>query len=302
MMGVGFGLAAYSAQAQQTGRKEVGTQVVLLGTGTPGPDPRRSGPATLIVVNETPYLIDFGPGVIRRASEAYQQGVKAVGLRTINLRIVFLTHLHSDHTAGFPDLIFTPWVMGRTEPLEVYGPKGLKDMSRHILEAYKEDIHHRIQSEEISTTGYQVHAHEIKSGVIYNDKNVTVKAFRVAHGMEAFGYRFETPDRTIVISGDTAPCQSLIENAGGCDILIHEAYTEASYTTSSEQWQKYRRKYHTSTHELAQIASQTKPKLIIIYHRENPGGVGARPEEEYLSEMKQGYEGKVVVGHDLEIY
>src|SRR5688500_3417646 len=100
------------------------TQIVLLGTGTPSPDPDRSGPATAIVVNGTPYLIDFGPGVIRRAAAAYQKGIKA--LAVTNLRIAFLTHLHSDHTAGYPDLILTPWAVGRNHPLEVYGPKGLK--------------------------------------------------------------------------------------------------------------------------------------------------------------------------------
>jgi ribonuclease BN (tRNA processing enzyme) len=257
----------------------------------------------LIVVNGTPYLVDFGPGVVRRAVAAYQQGVTAVGLRAINLRVAFVTHLHSDHTAGLSDLILTPWVMGREEPLEVYGPKGIRSMSRHILEAYKLDIQHRIHSENISGTGCQVHAHEIQPGVIYTDANVTVKAFRVHHDdLEAYGFRFETPDRTIVLSGDTAPCQSLIENATGCDVLIHEGYTEASYAAVAPEWQRYRRSYHTSTRELAEIASKTKPRLLIIIHRENPGGVGARPEAEYLEEIRHGYDGPVVIGHDLEVY
>ena len=103
------------------------TQIVLLGTGTPSPDPDRFGPATAIVVNGTPYLVDFGPGVVRRAAAAYQKGVK--GLSVVNLRLAFLTHLHSDHTAGYPDLILSPWAVGRNQPLEVYGPKGLKEMT-----------------------------------------------------------------------------------------------------------------------------------------------------------------------------
>src|SRR5215813_11918898 len=111
------------------------TQVVMLGTGTPRPDPDRSGPATAIVVNGEPYLVDFGPGVIRRAAAAYNKGVAAFGAGVVNLKIAFLTHLHSDPTMGFPDLIFTPWLMGRREPLEVYGPKGLKAMAANILKA-----------------------------------------------------------------------------------------------------------------------------------------------------------------------
>jgi ribonuclease BN (tRNA processing enzyme) len=102
------------------------TRIVMLGTGTPRPDPNRSGPATSIVVNGTPYLVDFGPGVVRRAAAAYRNGVTAFGPGVANLTTAFLTHLHSDHTMGYPDLIFTPWLMGRTEPLDVYGPRGLR--------------------------------------------------------------------------------------------------------------------------------------------------------------------------------
>ena len=113
-------------------------QIVLLGTGTPAPDPERSGPSTAIVVNGTPYLVDFGAGVVRQAAAARKRGVR--GLEAVNLRIGFLTHLHSDHTLGFPDLILTPWVVGRKEPLEVYGPPGTRAMAEHILKAYGADI------------------------------------------------------------------------------------------------------------------------------------------------------------------
>ena len=116
------------------------THVVMLGTGSPRPDPSRSGPATAIVVNDTPYLIDFGPGVIRRAAAAYEKGVTALGYGGVNIKTVFLTHMHSDHTVGYPDLIFSPWVMGRQEPLAVYGPKGIKAMTEHVLKAWQVDI------------------------------------------------------------------------------------------------------------------------------------------------------------------
>lgn len=284
------------------------THIVLLGTGTPGPDPDRSGPATAIVVNGTPYLIDFGPGVVRRAAAAQQKGVK--GLAVVNLRTAFVTHLHSDHTAGYPDLIFTPWSVGRNQPLEVYGPKGIKAMTEYILKAYEEDIRIRRRDKEIlgvpdQMDGYKVNAHEIKPGVIYKDENVTVKAFLVNHGdvPQAFGYRFETPDRTIVISGDAAPSQSIIDNCNGCDVLIHEAYSMVTYNNVAPKYQEYRRKHHTSSRELAEIATKARPGLLILYHRANPGGVGGpNPEEALLDEIRQVYGGKVVTGHDLDIF
>ena len=283
------------------------TQIVLLGTGTPSPDPDRSGAATAIVVNGTPYLIDFGPGVVRRAAAAYQKGVK--GLSVVGLRIAFLTHLHSDHTAGYPDLILTPWAVGRNRPLEVYGPKGLKEMTEHILKAYREDIRIRLKDKELlgvpdQMEGYKVHAHEIKPGVVYKDENVTVKAFLVNHGdvPQAFGYRFETPDRTIVISGDAAPSQSVIDNCNGCDVLIHEAYSMMTYNYVSPKYQEYRRRHHTSSRELAEIANKARPGLLILYHRANPGGVGRpNPGEALLEEVRRAYGGRVVIGRDLDI-
>ena len=134
--------------ARQQRQVRTTTQIVMLGTGAPGPDPVRSGPATAIVVNGTPYLVDFGPGVVRRAAAAYQKGVVAFGPGVNNLQTVFLTHLHADHTAGYPDLILTPWIMGRKAPLEVYGPKGIKAMTKHVLKAWELDIANRVDGME----------------------------------------------------------------------------------------------------------------------------------------------------------
>jgi ribonuclease BN (tRNA processing enzyme) len=297
-------LAAVSASFRSpdlqgnTAQSSTTTQIVLLGTGTPGWDPDRSGPATAIVVNGTPYLIDFGPGVVRRAGAAYQKGVKA--LLPINLHAVFLTHRHMDHTVGYSDLIFSPAQIGgaRKLPLEVYGPKGLKDMTEHVLKA------HMLHPDD---PRYKVNAHEITPGIVYKDDNVTVKAFHVAHGddIEAFGFRFETPDRTIVISGDTTPTQSVIDNCQSCDVLIHESYSMKTYNAVSAAAQANRRKLHTSTMQLAELAGKAKPGLLILYHRSNLGGVleeVPNPEEAFLEEIRSGYAGKVVVGHDLDIY
>ena len=167
---------------QETSRANGSTKVVMLGTGTPHPDPNRSGPATAIVVNDTPYLIDFGPGVIRRATAAFEKGVTAIGFGGVNIKTAFLTHMHSDHTVGYPDLIFTSWVMGRKEPLAVYGPKGLKAMTEHVLKAWQVDIDVRTNGiNQHTSTGCNVNAHEIAPGVVYQDSNVTVTAFPARH-------------------------------------------------------------------------------------------------------------------------
>lgn len=242
------------------------TRVVLLGTGNPAPNPDRSGPATAIIVNDRTYLIEFGPGVVRRAEAAdASRGIKA--LEPTRLRVAFVTHLHSDHTVGYPDLIFTPWKVGRRVPLEVYGPTGLKAMTEHILEAYKVDIETRSNPDGNQRTfpdGYKVNAHEIKTGVVYKDENVTVSAFATKHAMESYGYRFETPNRSIVISGDTSPAQATIDACNGCDVLIHEAHTPAWLATRPESFQKFSAKYHTTTLELAELARQAKPRLLIL--------------------------------------
>ncbi len=278
------------------------TKVVLLGTGTPAPDPARAGPSIAIVVKDTPYIVDFGPGVVRRAaafSPRFGGSMKAFSSR--NLKVAFLTHLHSDHTVGYADLILTPWVVGRDEPLHVYGPEGLADMTEHILKAYQKDIDYRIYGlERGNNRGWRVDVHEIGEGVVYEDDNVKVEAFRVKHGSwpNAFGYRFTTPDRTIVISGDTAPSQAVETYARGADILIHEVYSLKGYRVSDAAWQRYLRANHTSTHEVGELAARAKPKLLILSH---VLFWGASPEE-VLAEVAEKYAGKVVVGSDLDIY
>lgn len=288
-----------SSAINQQKENTLKTKIVLLGTGTPNADPQHSGPAVAIIVDETPYIIDFGPGIIRRAAAAYQNGVKA--LKVSNIQTAFLTHLHSDHTAGYPDLIFTPWVLGRNKPLEVYGPPGIKEMTRHILLAYKKDIYIRINGlEHANNEGYKVNAHEIKPGVVFKDQNVTVKAFPVAHGSwdYAFGYRLETADRIIVISGDRAPKPSISEYCMGCDVLIHEVYSMAGFNKRSKRWQKYHSKFHTSSEELGKLAARVKPELLILYHQLLWGSTA----EEILNEIHQIYDGKVVFGNDLDVY
>lgn len=281
------------------------SRVVLLGTGTPAATPDRAGPATAIVVNDTAYLVDFGPGVVRRASAAVaSRGIAA--LQPTRLRVAFVTHLHSDHTVGYPDLIFSPWTLGRRVPLEIYGPRGLQEMTSHLLRAYRVDIETRTNPDGNQRTfpdGAKVNAHEITGGVVYKDQNVTVTAFATKHAMESYGYRFDTPDRSIVISGDTNPTQATIDACRGCDVLIHEAHTEAWLAVRPEAggapagtFRRFSEKYHTTTEQLADLAREAKPRLLILYH------YNSRTPEELHDEMLRRYSGHFVVGRDLDVY
>ena len=290
------------AQPKPAARVAGKTQVVFLGTGNPAPTAETMGPAVAIVVNGASYLVDAGVGVVRRAAEASARGVP--GLEMTKLERVFLTHLHSDHTMGLPDLIYTPWIMHRTVPLAVYGPEGTAAMTTHILEAWSADNDIRINGlEHGNTSGYKVVAHEIQPGVVYQDSNVKVTAFLVNHGSwkQAFGYRFDTADRSIVLSGDTAPSEAVVAQCGGCDVLIHEVYSQMGYDVSPEAWKQYSRAFHTSTHELAALATRARPKTLILYHQMYFG----RPRDTratQLAELRALYKGKVISARDLDVY
>lgn len=278
------------------------TKVVMLGTGTPNPDPEHSGISVAVVVEDKPYIIDFGPGLMRKAaalSPRYGGSIEALEAKRI--KTAFLTHLHSDHTIGLPDLILTPWVLGRDEPLQIYGPEGLDEMTINILEAYKEDIRYRLYgSEPANNSGWKVNVNIIRPGVIYEDKNVTVEAFRVKHGTwpDAFGFRFTTPDKVIVISGDTKPHENIIKYGKDADILIHEVYSHKGFEQRSKSWQDYHAAHHTSTRQLADIANKTQPGLLVLYH---VLFWGTSPQD-LLKEITSSYKGRVVVASDLDVF
>ncbi|MEE9142397.1 MAG: GDSL-type esterase/lipase family protein [Gammaproteobacteria bacterium] len=279
------------------------SEIILLGTGTPFPRPDRSGPAVMIRVDGVPYIIDAGPGVVRRAAAAFSTDDKrAMRAGVQQLRVAFITHLHSDHTLGYADLILTPWIIGRALPLDVYGPKGLRAMTDNLMAAYSEDIDIRINGlEKGNTTGYKVNVHEVGPGIIYEDERVKVTAFEVNHGSwdQAFGYRFETPDRVIVISGDLAPSESIVEHCNGCDVLVHEAYAQTGFERSDKDWQNYLEEFHSSGTELADLATRADAKKVLIYHHLLFEGA---TEVELVEEIEAGFEGPVISGRDLGIY
>ena len=302
---VWFACAAWGQSAVQRPKTAEsapsGVFVVFLGTGTPGPTPNRQGPSLAVVAAGTAYLVDVGTGVVRQANAAFGKGITALNPRS--LHIAFVTHLHSDHTIGLPDLILTPWVMGRTKPLELYGPPGIAAMADNLLKAYSEDIHIRTTGlEQANMSGYKVDTHEIQPGVVYTDANVKVTAFAVRHGSWplALGYRFDAGGKSVVISGDTAPAESVVQACSGCDLLIHEVYigSPTSAVHPAEHWVEYMAAFHTSAEQLADIATRAHAKALAATHLAFMQGA---TEGDLVAALKKGYGGPVIVAHDLEV-
>ena len=282
--------------ARAEARSPTATSLIMLGTGMPRPDPACFGPATAVVCDGRVFLFDAGAGVMRRMA--------AAGLSIRGPDALFITHLHSDHTLGYPDLILTSWVMGRRHKLQAYGPIGLKHMTRHILAAWKEDIHVRIEGlERNSKTGYRVEVHEFDAGVVYDQDGVRITAIPVQHGCwkQAYGFRIDTPDRSIVISGDTRPCPAILEAARGVDVLVHEVYpflqVAPETRSGGETWPSYMREFHTSDLELGLLAGAAKPKGLVLHHIVRHGN----EDELLLAAIRAGgYTGEVVVARDLD--
>jgi ribonuclease Z len=274
--------------------------VVLLGTGTPNADPDRAGPAVAVIVDSSTYLVDAGAGIVRRAAAAAKKhSVPALAMP--RLRIVFLTHLHSDHTVGLPDLMFSPWVLGRSVPLDVYGPPGTTSMVSHLNQAYEQDIDIRLHGGEPSNkTGFGGRGFDVAPGEIYRDSLVRVTAFEVLHGAwpHAYGYRFDTPDRSIVISGDTRASDAVVRACNGCDVLVHEVISSRDLASRSPEWRAYHEAFHTPSVALGEIAAKARPKLLVLYHQ-IPVGVS---DASLIADVSMHYHGKVVSARDLDIY
>jgi len=277
------------------------TKLLILGSGTPNPDPERSGSAYAIVTNGQSYLVDFGPGVIRRASAfSPSWGGEFESMEIQNLNYAFLTHLHSDHSAGLADLILSPWVLERKEPLNLFGPRGLKRMADKITDAYQIDIDYRINGSQPSNLeGYKTKVTEIAEGIIYEDKYIAVEAFENNHGdfKNSFGFVFTTKDKKIVISGDTAYSQKVIEKSKEADILVHEVYSEKGFKEKTKDWQIYHKAHHTSAPDVGKIASMSKPKKLVLSHILFWGN----SKESIVEEVKSNFDGEVIIAEDLMV-
>lgn len=277
------------------------TKLIILGSGTPNPDPNRGGSAYAVLVNEVPYLIDFGPGVIRNgAALSSNWNGEYDAMNVDRYEHAFLTHIHSDHTAGLSDLMLTPWVMGRKNKLKLFGPAGLDKMASNIIEAYQEDINYRIYgTQPANKTGYQYKFTRLFEGVVYKDKNIMVEAFQVPHGSfnDAYGFKFTTADKVIVFSGDTGPSEKVLSHAKNADILVHEVYSNAGFQEKTKDWQIYHQAHHTSTIEVGKIANKAKPKTLVLSHILFWGST----PEDILNEVKTQYSGTTVIAEDLMV-
>ncbi|MGQ0703580.1 MAG: MBL fold metallo-hydrolase, partial [Gemmatimonadales bacterium] len=219
------------------------------------------------------------------------------------LDIVFLTHLHSDHTIGLADVIHTGWVIGlRAAPLRLFGPPGTEAMARHLTEAYAADIANRTGGLQPHTKeGWKIAAWDIAAGEVYRDSTVVVTAIPVHHDgwQVSFGYRFQTRDRVVVISGDATPSESIVTACNGCDVLVHEVYSTAGFATRTPEWQRYHADAHTSTAQLADLARRARPKLLVLYHQL----YWSSTDDDLIQEIRAaGYTGPVVSARDLGVY
>lgn len=272
------------------------TRLIVLGSGAPVPDPDRAGPAFAITYGTRVFVFDAGAGVMRRAA--------AAGLPIDGFTAVFLTHLHSDHTLGLPDVIHTTWVMGRSRPIPVVGPPGTSAMVSHIQAAWVEDILVRTEgSERGRNGGHRVDVRETTGGVVYDSAGIRIRAIPVSHGSwpVAFAFRIDTPDRSIVLGGDTAPTRALEEASAGVDLLVHEVYLSRRVAPErrpgGELWPQYLREFHTSDEELGAIAARAKPKRLILTHVLRMGGT----MDEVLAGVRRGgFGGTVVIANDLD--
>ena len=274
--------------------------VTLLGTGVPTPRPDRFGPSTLIEAGEQRLLVDAGRGATIRL---YQLGVPMGTLDAL-----LLTHYHSDHTSGIPDLWLTGWLSSfyarRTAPLRVIGPVGAKALMSNLEKAYAADIKIRIEDEKLPPAGVATDVTEFNAdGVVYEKSGVRVIAFEVDHGdaiKPAYGYRFEYGGRVAVISGDTRYNENVIKHAIGADLLVHEV-AAAPPALMGEAYIQRIIAHHTTPREAGTVFAKTQPKLAVYTHLVLLGSesVPAPTIDDIVNETRQTYGGPLLAGEDL---
>jgi ribonuclease Z len=252
----------------------------------------RFGPGTLVEAGKEKLLFDCGRGATQRI---YQLNI------SFNLvNALFLTHLHSDHTLGIPDLWLTGWIMGRQVPMRVWGPPGTRELISNLERAYAFDVHMRRDvDEQLPAEGAVVEANEIKEGMVYEREGVKVMAFLVDHGpvKPAFGYRVDYDGHSVTLSGDTRFSENLIRAAQGTDVLIHEvldpeAYSEISNTFTQAQRQKVM-EHHITPEQAGMVFARVKPKLAVYSHIVPPDA------PDLVAHTRKAYSGPLEVGEDL---
>jgi len=276
------------------------TKLVLLGTaGGPMPKRTRSAPAHAVIVDGVTYVVDCGNGVAR------QLALAGIGFRS--LRAVFVTHHHSDHNADYGNLLLLSWTGGLDTPVDAYGPPPLRAMTEQFLTLNAYDIATRIADEGRPPLASLIRAHEIdRAGEVYRDEHVAVRCVTVAHPPvePALAFRFDTPDRSIVFSGDTAPCRSLIELARGADVLVHEVLYEPALDeicarlANATRLRRHLLDSHTTQDQVGAVAREAGVKTLVLSHFVPADPV---PEESWRAAAAAHFDGELIVGRDLMV-
>lgn len=275
-------------------------RVTLLGSGMPSPDPLRFGPATLIEAGPQKIMVDAGRGATMRLFE--------LGIPIGSIDLLLLTHFHSDHVVGLPDLWLTGWLGGkfgrRTQPMRVLGPRGTLHLAHHLEQAFSADIAIRTADEELPPEGARIEAAEFeRDGVIHDRDGLRVTCFEVDHGPKikpAFGYRFDHGGKSVVLSGDTRYCENLIAHAAGVDLLIHEVAMAKPAAMEIERICRVMG-HHSTPADAARVFAKCAPRLAVYNHLVliEDGKSGPPTVQELMDATRRGYDGAVVVGEDL---
>ncbi len=277
-------------------------KLILLGTGMPMASIYRSKPAQVILAGKKVFLVDCGAGVVTRLVEA--------GVAPERIENVFITHHHSDHTSGFENVLISSWNSGRHTPLNVYGPGNTKDIMGKLMEHLNWDIHLRVTQARNNQQGAEVNYVEMEEGIIYEKEGVKVTVFPVDHGIvkPAVGYRFEYKGKTIVISGDTLPCENMVRYSENADVLVHEAYSKRWLDKAVKKFPKIKEtaegvvQYHSSTFEAAEIAQRANVKHLVFTHLIPAPSPVWYFEKDWVKGVSEKYKGKVTVGRDLMVF
>ena len=278
------------------------TRIILLGTkGGPTLTTRtnRSNPATLIVINDVPYLVDCGYGVSRQLISA--------GISLDRLRYIFITHHHSDHNLEYGPLLYNASFASRSIRIDAYGPPGLQKLTNDFFEYERFDIETRLIDEGGEDPRHQVAVHEFeRAGLVMQNQDVKITSSRVRHPpiTQSYAYRFDAKDRSIVISGDTAYAPELAEFAKGADVLVHEAmYLPAidrlvKQNPGATRLRQHLLASHTSTEDVGRIAAQAGVKTLVLTHFV-PGDDPTITDEQWTEGVRKNFKGRIIVGKDL---
>jgi ribonuclease BN (tRNA processing enzyme) len=268
------------------------TRIILLGSGVPTPNPKRMGACVAILIEGKPLLLDCGRGAVTQLVSA--------GIDPAEVEQIFITHHHLDHTIGLPDVLFGSWIVGRNTAVEVFGPPGTKFFVRSIFEAFKLDMEARTR---IRSSRIEAIPKEIDEGLVWKTSNCQLRAVRVNHIANSFGYRIDTNDRSLVFSGDTQPCPALVELSKGADVLIHEVLFSPEFEESGAPYGRhpdfvkpgwFDRLHHTKPHEVGKIAAEAGVKKLVLTHLWSN-----RDEDKLRDIVSADFSGEILVGKDL---